>query len=45
MMKINWNEVYDIVNNVDAETSLKDGKLIAKKLQEDRLQVLEKYLQ
>ena len=45
VMKINWNEIYDIVNNVRAETSLKDGKLIAKKLQEDRLQVLEKYLQ
>jgi hypothetical protein len=45
VMKINWNEIYDIVNNVHAETSLKDGKLIAKKLQEDRLQVLEKYLQ
>ena len=45
VMKINWNEIYHIVNNIHAETSLKDGKLIAKKLQEDRLQVLKKYLQ
>ena len=41
---INWQEIYNLVNNIQAETALKDGKLIAKKLQEDRLLALEKYL-
>ena len=41
---INWHEIYNLVNNIQAETALKDGKLIAKKLQEDRLLALEKYL-
>jgi hypothetical protein len=41
---INWETLYDLVSNVEAEIALKNGKLIAKKLQEDRLQVLENYL-
>ena len=41
---INWEKLYDLVSNVEAEIALKNGKLIAKKLQEDRLQVLENYL-
>ena len=41
---IDWEKLYDLVSNVEAEVALKNGKLIAKKLQEDRLQVLENYL-
>ena len=44
---INSNQTYFDTNITDHHHfyDLKDGKLIAKKLQEDRLQVLKKYLQ
>ena len=40
----NWQDIENILSGVIADKSLTEGKLIAKKLNEDRLAALESYL-
>ena len=39
-----WNEIVKLINNIKASSDLKEGKLIAKKLREDRLNAIQLYL-
>jgi hypothetical protein len=39
-----WKIIFDLIGNIKIDGSLKDGKLIAKKLHEDRLVALKNYL-
>ena len=41
---LNWNEIVKLINDVKASSDLKEGKLIAEKLKEDRLNVIKHYL-
>ena len=41
---LNWNEIVKLINNIKASSDLKEGKLIAKKLREDRLNAIQLYL-
>ena len=41
----NWIEIYDLLSNVSVDKTLREGKLIAKKLNTDRLVALKKYLE
>ena len=41
---IDWKIISGLLNEIDADVSLKDGKAIAKKLYEDRLNALDNYL-
>ena len=41
---LDWNEIVKIINNIKASSELKEGKLIAKKLREDRLNAIQLYL-
>ena len=41
---LNWNEIVKLINNIKASSDLKEGKLIAKKLREDRLNIIQLYL-
>ena len=39
-----WKEIHKLLIDIQADTSLKEGKLIAKKLHQDRLAALKKFL-
>ena len=39
-----WESIFDLLNNIKADTALVEGKSIAKKLYEDRLHALNNYL-
>lgn len=39
-----WKDIHILLSTIEVDTSLKEGKLIAKKLHEDRLAALEKFL-
>ena len=39
-----WLDISTLINNIKIDKSLKEGKLIAKKLHEDRLSALNNYL-
>ena len=41
---LNWDEIVKLINDVKASSDLKEGKLIAEKLKEDRLNVIKHYL-
>ena len=41
---LNWSEIVKLMNNIKASPELKKGKLIAKKLREDRLNAIQLYL-
>ena len=41
---LNWNEVVKLINDIKASSELKEGKLIAEKLREDRLNAIQHYL-
>ena len=41
---LNWNEVVKLINDIKASSELKEGKLIAEKLREDRLIAIQHYL-
>ena len=40
-----WIEIYDLLSDVSADKTLREGKLIAKKLNTDRLAALKNYLE
>ena len=40
-----WIEIYDLLSDVSADKTLREGKLIAKKLNIDRLAALKNYLE
>ena len=39
-----WKDIHILLSTIEVDTSLKEGKIIAKKLHEDRLAALEKFL-
>ena len=39
-----WKDIHNLLSDIEVDTSLKEGKLIAKKLHKDRLAALEKFL-
>jgi hypothetical protein len=41
---IDWKIISGLIDNIDADVSLEDGKAIAKKLYTDRLGALDNYL-
>lgn len=41
---IDWESIFQLINNIEADTTLKEGKSIAKKLYTDRLHALNNYL-
>ena len=41
---LDWNEIVKLINNIKASSELKEGKLIAKKLREDRINAIQLYL-
>ena len=41
---LNWNEIVKLINDIKASLELKEGKLIAEKLREDRLNAIQHYL-
>ena len=41
---INWKRLIKSINSIKASTALKDGKLIAEKLREDRLEAIQTFL-
>ena len=42
--KLNWGTLVKCINDIKASADLKEGKLIAKKLKEDRLEAIQLYL-
>ena len=42
--KIDWRKLISSINDIKASSSLKEGKLIAEKLREDRLKAIQLYL-
>ena len=42
--ELNWGTLVKCINDIKASTDLKEGKLIAKKLKEDRLEAIQLYL-
>ena len=41
---LDWNKIVKLINDIKASSDLKEGKLIAKKLREDRLNAIQLYL-
>ena len=41
---LDWNEIVKLINNIKASSELKEGKLIAKRLREDRINAIQLYL-
>ena len=42
--KLDWDKIVKLINDIKASSDLKEGKLIAKKLKEDRLNAIQLYL-
>ena len=42
--ELNWGSLVQCINDIKASTDLKEGKLIAQKLKEDRLEAIQLYL-
>ena len=42
--KLDWRKVVKLINSIKASSKLKEGKLIAEKLREDRLKAIKTYL-
>ena len=42
--ELNWKNLVKCINDIKASTDLKEGKLIAEKLKEDRLEAIQLFL-